>query len=363
MTNPKLLLVDDEPSLLNALVRILRAQFTVLTAGSGAQGLEILSRERDIAVVMSDMRMPIMNGATFLAHARAAAPDATRLLLTGQADLADAIDAVNHGNIFRFLQKPCEPAIMRGALAAAAEQNRLVLAERELLERTLRGSVQALSETLAMTAPSVFGAATRVKRTACSVAAILGLQSTWQLEIAAMMCQLGAIALPPGLYERRAHRATLTAADRLMLERVPLITEQLLQSIPRLEPVVSIIRHALGGPCEGDLAADILRAVLDFDEQEATSSTRTALATVRTMTHRHRTEVLDALATVFFGTQKDGEEVPIARLREGMIIAADVRTKTGVLIVARGHTITEALVERLRNYGHSLPSERVRVAA
>ncbi|MBX3229232.1 MAG: response regulator [Labilithrix sp.] len=363
MSAPRVLIVDDDARVLESLGRVLRGSFDVITASSGAAGLEALAKDPTVAAVVSDMRMPLMSGAAFLAEACALHPDATRLLLTGESDLDDAIAAVNQGHIFRFLRKPCAPADMRAALLAAAEQNRLVRAERELLEQTLRGAVHALTEALAITSPTVFGAATRVKQNACAMAAKLGLASTWKLEIAAMLCQLGALSLPAGVYERRALRETLGVAEVAMLERVPVLTEQLLAPIPRLEPIVSIIRHALAGPCVCELEADILRAALDFEEHEEIGSTKTALAAVRGMETRHRPEVVDALAAVFFGAERAEGEISIAALKEGMVIAADVRTTTGILVVARGHTITEALVERLRNYVPVLPSGTVRVAA
>ncbi|MFO0738174.1 MAG: hypothetical protein U0270_19935 [Labilithrix sp.] len=174
----------------------------------------------------------------------------------------------------------------------------------------------------------------------------------WPLEIAAMMCHIGVIALPPGLWERRAHRALMSAPDRAMLDRVPVLTEQLLAPIPRLERVVEIIHHALGPSSANDLAANVLRAVLDYDEHES-------LDPLRAAPDRHRPEVLDALAEVLGLSRGGGAEVAIADLREGMVLAEDVRTAAGMLVVARGHTITAGLAERLRNFG----SEKVRVAA
>ncbi len=90
---------------------------------------------------MSDMRMPGMDGATVLTRARAVQPDTVRVLLTGQADMEDAVAAVNDGNIFRFLIKPCPRPVLVRALTDAVDQHRMITAERVLLERTLRGSV------------------------------------------------------------------------------------------------------------------------------------------------------------------------------------------------------------------------------
>ena len=138
---PTILCVDDEKAVLDGLSLHLRRRFQVLTAQSGAEALAILGREPGVAVGMSDMRMPGMDGATFLARARELAPSAVRLLLTGQAHIDAAIAAINEGRIFRFLTKPCPPATMMAAVDAAAEQHRLVTAERGLLQETLHGAI------------------------------------------------------------------------------------------------------------------------------------------------------------------------------------------------------------------------------
>ena len=104
---PRVLCVDDEPQVLEGLALNLRRHYEVHVAGSGAEGLQRLEQDGPFAVVLSDMRMPGMTGAVFLAHVRQRAPDSVRLLLTGHAELDAAIAAINTGHIFRFLAKPC----------------------------------------------------------------------------------------------------------------------------------------------------------------------------------------------------------------------------------------------------------------
>ena len=118
---PPILCVDDEPAVLEGMRDNLRRTFRVTTAGSGAEGLELLT-EQQFAVVLSDMRMPEMDGAQFLTRARQIAPDTTRMLLTGYADIESAISAVNDGQVFRFLTKPCSQDRLVSSLAAGAGQ-------------------------------------------------------------------------------------------------------------------------------------------------------------------------------------------------------------------------------------------------
>jgi response regulator RpfG family c-di-GMP phosphodiesterase len=363
---PKLLVVDDEPQVLQGLGRGLRGAYDLRTATSGALGLEALFLEPDIAIVMSDMRMPQMNGTEFLARARQAAPHAVRLLLTGQADMEDAIGAINEGRIFRFLKKPCAPALMKATLADAAEQHRLVIAERELLEQTLRGAVQALCDTLALANPGVFGMAMRVKRIAAGLSAKVGGTETWQVEVAAMLCQLGAMTLPPGIYERRARGEHLLPAERDMLDRVPQVTDQLLAPIPRLEAVREIVRHGRAGPAtDVPMGAHVLRVALDFDELESAGlRPKSAIDELLGRPGRYHPAVLDALAALYVDVDPTRVvEVPIGRLLEGMILAADIVTKSGTLLVARGHEVTDTLIWRLVNFAGAVAAENVTVMA
>ena len=160
MKNARILCVDDEPKVLEGLERVMHRRCSLLTANSGEEALRLLSGPEPIDVIMSDMRMPRMNGAALLAECRKRSPDTVRLLLTGQTDLESAISAVNEGHVFRFLTKPCPPAVLVEALTAALEQHRLITSERVLLERTLVGSMRALTEVLSLVHPE-FGASAR----------------------------------------------------------------------------------------------------------------------------------------------------------------------------------------------------------
>jgi EAL domain-containing protein (putative c-di-GMP-specific phosphodiesterase class I)/CheY-like chemotaxis protein len=130
---PRILLVADEPAILAGLRRQLRSQYDVVTATNGATALELLQNDGPFAVVVSDMRMPVMDGATFLAGARAASRDTVRILLTGQADIDAAVAAVNRGQIFRFLSKPCPVASLQECLREAVDEHRLSQARTEIL--------------------------------------------------------------------------------------------------------------------------------------------------------------------------------------------------------------------------------------
>jgi DNA-binding NtrC family response regulator len=153
---PRILCVDDEPNLLSAMERNLAGDFDVTVAYDGNAGLDAIQWGEPFTVIVSDMRMPGMDGATFLAKARDLSPDSVRILLTGQADVESSIAAINKGAIFRYLCKPCAKDELIAALNDAVNQNRLLRAEKELLESTLTAAVKTLTEVLAMVAPWAF---------------------------------------------------------------------------------------------------------------------------------------------------------------------------------------------------------------
>ena len=363
-TLPRILLVDDESSILDGLRRQLRRDFAVTTATSGPAGLRLLEEDPGFAVVMSDMRMPDMDGATFLARVRQQAPAAVRLLLTGQADIDAAISAINDGQIFRFLTKPCPPELLLEALRAAAEQHRLLTAERELLEHTLRGSVQALLESLALANPTAFARAMRIKRLVADLVDQLGVADHWEIQIAAMLSQIGTVTLPPAVVDKLHRGHELTDNEQAMVDRLPRIAERLLAGIPRLEQVREAIRwqqrrfdgrDPQPGPA-GEaipLGARLLRVALDFDPLESRGlAAGEAVAALRQQRGRYDPAVLDALAWVRRGAADAEPTVEIApsELRPGMRLASDVRSSGGMLLVGRGQVVTDGLLERLRNF-------------
>ncbi|MEZ5289777.1 MAG: response regulator [Vicinamibacterales bacterium] len=378
MTAPEsrltVLCVDDEPNVLEGLRLVLRRRFEVHTATSGQAGLTHLSANPSTAIVMSDMRMPGMDGAAFLSRARAEAPRTVRLLLTGQADLAAAIAAVNDGALFRFLTKPCPPASLLSAMSDAAAQYRLQSVERDLLEQTLHGSIKTLADVLAITNPAAFGRSLRLKRLAVAIADRLDLRDRWQLELAAMLSQLGFVSVPDDVAQRLCRGDALSDAEQQMVDRAPVVTDQLLASIPRLEGVREILMLASGAsvPTAPDdrsaslrLAAQILRAAGDF-EALTVRGAGTDIAVQRMLRQRgdYRADVVEAMVAIAAAESHVLTlvcDVPLRDVEVGMVLAADVRLTSGMLLAAAGYEVTSTFVERARNAPPGSVVEPIRV--
>jgi len=374
-TKPRVLCVDDEPGVLEGLALTLRRGFEVLTAESGKAGLEALANDSTIAVVISDMRMPGMSGAAFLARARTTTPDVIRLLLTGHAEVDAAIAAINEGQIFRFMTKPCPPHTLLAAVEAAVEQHRLVTSERVLLEQTLRGCIQMLMEVLALADPVAFGQVTRIQRYAAELASKVPGAQIWSIEVAAMLSQLGYISLAPETLDKLRRGKPLTPEEDAAAARLPQLAEQFMAGIPRLDLVRAALTHRTtpfaGGPGPSGprgkdipLGARVLGVVCDFDWLEAGGlSTPLALETLRGRRDRYDHELLELFAAMLGSREREAEvlELPIRLVRAEMVFLEDVRMRTGTLLVARGQESTAGLVERFRNLPVGAVREPVRV--
>lgn len=350
----RILCVDDEPRVLDALERMLRGRFTVVTAAGPGPALEELQRDPRFAVVMSDLRMPGMSGIELLRKAGELAPDAVRVLLTGHAELETAIEAVNHGHVFQFLRKPCHPQVVVAALRAAAEQHRLVTAERELLEHTLRGSVRALAEVLALVSPAAFGRAERVRRMVGQLAHRLSAADPWSIEVAATIWHLGCVTLSPSIAERIARGVELDAEERELIGRLPAAAARLIAHIPRLESVRDLLEAVAEAPRdEVPLGAQLLRAVLDLDTLEARGFTLgAAFDALDVALAGYDVRVLTELRLLrgVEGTALQVREMPLAEVTIGMIFADDVVNQAGLLLIARGQEVTIPLLDRVRTY-------------
>lgn len=360
-TRLRVLCVDDEPAVLEGLELSLRKHYEVDIAGGGEQALQLM-RTGDYAVLLSDMRMPGINGAALLATARKHFPDTVRVLLTGYADVAAAAAAINDGQIFRFLVKPCPPATVQKALADAVQQYRLQTAERSLLERTLRGAVQALTEVLSLTDSDAFARAAQVQKLSLAIANKLDLQPIWALELAAMLAPLGRVSLPPELIQREASGEALRReSDREAISRVPEVTQRLLAPIPRLEPVRDILREAgretgarslFSNPSTASTAklARVLRLATQFVDQQARGdSFGVAIGELRSQFGD--SELIAAIEEIK-GAQSEELEVrtiPVRMLRIGMSLCDDLLTQSGQRLVPRGYEVNASLVERIRN--------------
>ena len=368
MMEERILFVDDDRNILEAYQRKLQHVLHVRIAEGPHVALREIQTKGPFAVVVADMNMPLMNGIEFLKRVRELAPQTIRMMLTGNSDIRVAIDAVNEGAVFRFLMKPCPSKLMAESLLAGIRQYRLVMAEKEVLEGTLEGTAELLIEVLTWTSPEAFGRAMQISNSAKVIAAELGVDNTWEIELAATLSQIGMLALPSDILAKASDVTALGSQERIMLESVPAIGHELLSHIPRLENVAKIVLYQNkcfngdgfpDGKVAGEdipLGSRILKIASDYQVLRASGLSRTEALT----TMKVRAGFYDLVALAAFGGKclvPPGEEVqeqfvavPLKEIREGLTLASPILTSEGQILVASGSVITAALLVRLQKY-------------
>lgn len=365
MQDYPVMFVDDEPNLLDGIRRTLYDRFDIYTATSGKEGLDCIRSDGPFAVVVSDMRMPEMDGAEFLSQVRELAPQTTRILLTGYSDISAAIRAVNNGQLFRFLSKPCDEEALARAIGDGIAQYRLVTSERELLERTLKGAVDVLVEVLGLAAPAVFAESRHVRNFVHHMVTSLQLPEPWRFDLAAQLCGLGCITIPQAILQKAHAGKALVGKELSIWDSQYEVAFKLLSTIPRLEEVAYLIRAQQVNNKEWDerdlpdsallRGAEILRVALRYQELTRTVPEEEALSRL-TSAPEFSAEVLQALTDCV----KKGpvptqlRKVTVRELIPGMVLSADVTTPKGIVVVTQGREVTGALIERLLNFAQGL---------
>jgi len=427
----RILCVDDEPNILSSLRRLLRAPgYQVLQAESGAAGLALLQAE-PVDLVISDMRMPEMDGARFLEHVRAKWPDTIRLLLTGYSDVQSILAAINRGEIYRYVTKPWNDddllLIIRHALerrqleqeklrleALTVQQNENlrelnVKLEDKVKERTrelknelesLQGaneklknnfltSIKVLSSLIEMRDRNLAGHSRQVADLARRIALKMGLetQEVREIFVAGLLHNLGKIAFADDLLVKPV--TSMSADDLTAYRKYPARGAQLLMPLDELAGAAAIVKDQLerfdgeGFPSHLSgfnipLGARILSLVSDyFNLQLGTLMQRklrpeeARAAIMQYSGKRYDPQVAAAFNELLCGPPKaepaqlpGKREVPevligTADLRPDMVIARDLVTEEGVLLLSAGHHMDERMIRQIREFEVSPSGSRL----
>ena len=416
-----LLFVDDEANILKSLKRLFRPQgYTIHTAESGAAGLTCLKEHR-IDLVISDMRMPEMDGAAFLEQVYRQWPDTVRILLTGYSDITSTIDAVNKGCIYRYISKPWEDndillTIQRGLEQKNLERERLRLVQltqkqnRELrnlnasledkvtartgelqqtvsflelsnnsLDQSYRSTVEVFSNLIAMREHTDNKRPRLITEHTKRLAEALGMNKVdrQQLHYAALLRNLGKLCLKDKLLAKPV--STMNDTEREIYNRHPLLAEGLLMALEPLQEATKLIRHqhehinGTGFPdqlhdADIPLGSRILKVVGDFYEMQwgLLTPKRLNASEARDFLLKQRGKYYDTRIVNTFCThlgrmeneaQHPTQCVKSNGLREGMILAEDLVMQDNVLLLTRGHRLSEGLINRIAQLEESSRTE------
>jgi response regulator RpfG family c-di-GMP phosphodiesterase len=405
-----LLFVDDEASILSSLRRLFRPHgYRILTAGSGAEGLQVLAQET-VDLVVSDMRMPEMDGAHFLEQVRSRWPTVVRILLTGYADIASTIAAINCGEIYRYIAKPWDDNDIVLTVRDALERQRLeqenarldalthqqneelktlnASLEQKVTERTAQlrqtlssleqahrdlnkgfmASVRVFSGLAELRGGRLAGHGRRVAEHARAVAQRLNCAEgdCQDVLLAALLHDIGKIGLPDELLGKPFNN--LSGQSRAEVMKHPLIGQNVLMGVDQLHTAATLVRHHhenFDGSGYPDrlagiaipLGSRILAAVNDYDALQMGTLTQRSLNPGEALSflienrgRRYDPAVVDAFARLLAETHKETfVEVPMrpAQLQPGMVLTKDLNHHDGYLLLARDHTLDAAVIREL----------------
>ncbi len=347
-----ILLVDDEPNVLQAFRRGLHGRYKLHLAEGGPAAIKMLQDDGPFAVVVCDMQMPEINGIAVLAESKRVSPDTIRVMLTGNADQQTAISAVNQAAIFSFLNKPCPADKLAETLDLAIRQHQSQALERTLLTRTLTGTIGLITEFLGLVNPAAFGRGGRIRNLTKQLCTRLQLEDTWQYEIAAMLSQIGCVAVPQQLLDRIARGHVPTAAEEELLRSQAEVGSRLIAKIPRLEGVAEMIAGQIPGATSAntsptiELGANILRILIDYDLLCDHHSVSEAINWLEVdESGKYNPALLQAFIQMMLGNVET-RSVHVTELVEKMILDENVCTRNGDILITKGHELTSTLIHR-----------------
>lgn len=364
----RILFVDDDEKILRSFNRTLSEEFAVVTAAGPEEALQTLEEQGPFPVIVSDMKMPGMTGLELLHRAREISPDSVQILLTGFADVETAMNAVNHGGLFRFLTKPCDLNTISSALRDGVRQYRLIVSERELLEQTLLGTVKVLSQILTVVNPTAQGVTNRLKKYCRHMIKELGLKQQWVYDMAVMLSQLGSLTVPSEILNRFISGGNMSDQERVMIRKLPSVTVKLLMHIPRLDDVIEIISLQNNPYSEFPtysspdsysmvhLGAQMLHVAIALDclLMQGIYPTK-ALRSMQDDTKAFNPALVAAMGTYDFELQNMvGMRVKCSQLNTRMILDEDIFNKKGVLLATKGQLVTLPLIMGLLNFSQSV---------
>ncbi len=357
------MLVDDEPNVVAAFKRKLSSSYDVAVATSASQAISLLKAGPTPAVVVSDMHMPGVQGVELLREISKLSPDTTRIMLTGLADQKTAARAINEGQFFRFLAKPCSIETLENAVKDGVERKALLAHERDLLQNTLGGVIRLLNDLLTFVDPDGIARAARMRQILREIGTKLQI-STVELELAALLQGVGRLALPLEVLLKISQGQKLSDLEEHSLNGSVDTTVRLLKVIPRFERLSQILEFWHQGTSASDEAMreqvalfGLAAKIFDAHPDEALvynlgSAERSACNQEELKLLEH----LDRLAQEPMGSgilEPQGFPVKVRELCPGHRLLSDVKDKNGKLLLRKGFVVSPAVLTKVLTY-HSM---------
>lgn len=353
----RVLCVDDEPNILEGLKVHLGRSFDMLTAVGGEAAIEAIADDGPFAVIVTDMRMPGMNGIQFLQAAKPLAPDTTFIMLTGNHDLETASQAINEGHVFRFLNKPCPSNMLKVAIDDGIERYNLLKEKREVLNDTFVGAIRLMTDVLEMSYPEIFSRAYAVEQIATQLNQLLQIEERWEYKLAVRLCRLGGALLERSTDDLSIEKSTQRwkwEADvgRMMIKHIPrlkLVSEIVGQwgtaagNFPTIIATDEEVVAAGAGVCRASWFLEYL-----LRDGHTPTSAAYELSLFMPNASSRLTEAARKIEPPQYTPAKNAkiQALKAEQLKPGMVLAETFKAEDKFELAA-GHRLSEAMIYRL----------------
>jgi CheY-like chemotaxis protein len=361
---PKIFYVDDDFALLGLYSNSLKEFFNMTPISDPADGLANISKNvaDPYQVIISDYDMPGMDGVEFLKKAKEIMPDSVRIMLTASSDIQVAINALAQGDIFRFLNKPCTPEILKKNIFSGIDQYNLITSEKTLLEKTLLGSIGIMMEMLSIFNPEVFSQTIRLRNLAKRIITRLKIENAWEIEMGVLLSQIGCITIPSDIIGKHYHGYIMSEQETNMYYSHSLSGYKFISKIPRLEKVAEGIKYQFmdydSPTLKPNLLSQFIRLLTDYDLLlHKGKLPRTALEVLHSKEGAYNDLILQALEAEVFEVM-DGfiiKSVMVDDLEVGMVLADDLRSERNVVLIRKDSEISDVTLDRVQNFKHFEP--------
>ena len=362
--NSKILIVEDEEINRNIITEQLKKYELILKeVENGKQALKILELDK-FDLILLDIQMPEMDGYEVLEKLKKdeKLKHIPVIMITSVDDIKSVARCISMG-AEDYLIKPFEPVVLTARIKNSLDKYSALKNEKELLEKTLTGSIKILIELLSVFRPNIFGQTARIRSICRGIAKKLNIKELWHIEVASLLSQLGSIVLSPDIVEKIEINANLLPNEKKEFEKSPQFGYNFVKQLPRLEKVAQIILHQNADfhkitsiPPDRErpnvpMEAFILKLAIDFNRQLNMGLNFTEI--MEDLIKKKEKYHPKALSTLNEMIQKevkrDIRSYNISAIEPGMIFMENVMTESGSQIIAKGQEASATLLVRLKN--------------
>lgn len=336
------LFVDDDENILNAIKRNLNGKFKVSTVSDVAEAITLL-KKHSFPIIVSDMKMPKINGADFLTIVQKHSPDSIRILLSGESTREDIIRCINDCHIFKFLTKPCPPAVLEENLIEAKKKYKENMAAHHEVDVTVKGVTQVIASMHKFFLPEIYNKSLRIARQSKLLSFHFGIRSTWELEMSSLFMFFGAL-------HNKIHYWDILKIGQNMDKSLN-VSIGFLKKIPRFSNVIVVLnelRQILKSKSmilKIDSEAKLIKFLIDYNNLISDSNFDNKFQELYAKKVYEELDKINSILDPTFVREISPEEIA-----SGMIFAEPVKTKSGAIVVNQGEVVSGRHVEQVKQF-------------